>query len=268
MPTHGQAPTAPARAEEPAATLKPEGVAALVRLPVIGRIDGPTPVVVRGHVARARAAAILRQARGVHADVSRRFLTISNRRSQPVQVCVFEDARDYWAFVHEVFGEGDYSSLGFYRGDVRIAVVNLSRGVGNFRHELVHPLLGDDFPGIPTWLNEGIGALYGTANVSGRRIGFLLNYRLRDLHRAIREGTLPDFAGLTGSTGAEVHGASAAVYYAMSRYLLLYLERRGQLDRFYRDARNGPHDPASMLTRLQDLTSYDAFVAWAGKLVP
>jgi hypothetical protein len=240
--------------------------AAVLQLPVIGQLDGPTPVVLRGQVSRGHSVALLAEARGVYADVSRRFLGSSKRLSHPVQVCVFEEDVAYQAFVREAFGGGHYSSLGFYRADVRVAVVNLSRGIGNLRHELVHPLLADDFPGIPAWLNEGIGALYGTAHVESDRALFLLNYRLRDLQNAIREGKLPDFTGLTNSTSAEVRGEHAAVYYAMARYLLLYLERHGRLDAFYRDARDGEHDPAAMLRLLREAASYNAFVAWARKL--
>jgi hypothetical protein len=248
------------------ATPKADVSAAVLQLPVIGQLDGPTPVVLRGHVSRGHTAALLGEARGVYADVSRRFLGSSNHLSRTVHVCIFEEDPAYRAFVREVFGEGHYSSLGFYRADARVAVVNLSRGIGNLRHELVHPLLADDFPGIPAWLNEGVGALYGTAYVESDRVTFLLNYRLRDLQNAIQQGTLPDFTGMTNSTGVEVRGEHAAIYYAMARYLLLYLERRGRLDAFYRDARDGEHDSAAMLRLLREAASYNAFVAWARKL--
>ncbi len=256
----------PAAAAPPSSNPTADAAAAVLQLPLIGRLDGPTPVLVRGNVPRARAALLVAEARGVYADVSRRFLASSRRRSPPVHVCVFEDDAAYRAFVLAVFGEGEHSSLGFYRPDVRVAVVNLSRGIGNLRHELVHPLLGDDFPAIPAWLNEGIGALYGTARVKRDRVTFLVNYRVRDLHGAIRQGTLPRFADLTGASSAEVHGEHAALYYAMARYLLLFLEERGRLDTFYRDARAGEHDQAAMLQLIESRVDYEAFLTWARKL--
>ena len=249
----------------PASASPPAMLPAVAALPIIGELSGPTPVVLRGHVEPARALVLLDQARSVHADVTRRFLAKSDRVSPPVQVCVFEDA-SYFAFVREVFGAGPHSPLGFYRADARVVVVNLARGVGNLRHELVHPLLGDDFPGIPAWLNEGLGALYGSARVERTRVTFLVNYRLRDLQRSIRQGTLPDLAGLTGSTSREVHGEQAAVYYAMSRYLLLYLERRGRLEAVYRGAREVGGERQAVLALVTEAVDYDAFVEWARRL--
>src|SRR5205085_8179392 len=101
------------------------------------------------------------------------------------------------------------SEWGFYRPDKRVALANLGASIGNLRHELVHPLIGDDFPRIPAWLNEGIAALYGTAKWNGKRFEFLVNYRLKDLQAAIKDGTLPTIAQLAASRDADVRGDRA-----------------------------------------------------------
>jgi hypothetical protein len=146
-------------------------------------------------------------------------------------------------------------------------VVNLARGAGNLRHELVHPLLGDDFPTIPSWLNEGIGALYGTS-VPGRagRFRFLVNYRLRDLQAALRAGDLPGVDALVDSGEDQVYGERAMVYYALARYLLLYLDAQGRLDGFYRDVRAAGGDPDAVRALLGALVDQRQFVAWARSL--
>ena len=59
------------------------------------------------------------------------------------------------------------SDWGFYLPDKRTAIANVDASIGNLRHELVHPLIGDDFPGMPMWMNEGMAALYGSSS-SGR----------------------------------------------------------------------------------------------------
>lgn len=235
-------------------------------LPVLARLqDGPTPVIVRGELAVAQARAMVTLARQVYTDVNRRFVARAPRARQlPVTLCLLASERGYRDFVLRQFGPGDHSPLGFYDPNDRIAVVNLARGAGNLRHELVHPLLGDDFPGIPSWLNEGIGALYGTS-VPGRggRFRFLVNYRLRDLQAALRAGDLPDLDALVDADADEIYGDRAMVYYALSRYLLLYLEQQGELERFYRAVRAAGADPDAQRDLLGALVDQRQFVAWA-----
>ncbi len=236
-------------------------------LPLLARLqDGPTQVIVRGELHGAQARSMVTLARQVYADVNRRFVAAGARRARPLPVtlCLLATERGYRDFVDRQFGPGDHSPLGFYDPSDRIAVVNLARGAGNLRHELVHPLLGDDFPGIPSWLNEGIGALYGTS-VPGRggRFRFLVNYRLRDLQSALRAGDLPDLDALAGADEQEVYGDRAMVYYALSRYLLLYLEQQGELERFYRAVRAAGGDPDAQRDLLADLVDQRQFVAWA-----
>ena len=84
----------------------------------------------------------------------------------------------------------------------------------------VHPLLGDDFPQIPAWLNEGIAALYGSARAGKRGFEFLVNYRLRDLQKALKAGDLPTVDQLAASTADDVRGPRAMTWYAMARYVL------------------------------------------------
>src|SRR5262245_61578293 len=80
-------------------------------------------------------------------------------KAAPVTLCLTGTTADYQAFTR-AFADVP-SDLGFYRPDLRVGVANLGRGAGNLRHELVHPLVGDDYPEIPSWLNEGLGSLYG-----------------------------------------------------------------------------------------------------------
>jgi hypothetical protein len=125
------------------------------------------------------------------ADVNRRFVAPTRARHPLVRMYLFATSRAYTDFVDEIFGPGDHSPLGFYDPSSRIVVVNLERGAGNLRHELVHPLVGDDFPDVPTWVNEGSGALRHSAPGRGGASCFLVNYRLRDLQAAIRPALCP-----------------------------------------------------------------------------
>jgi hypothetical protein len=196
------------------------------------------------------------------ADVEHRFTQPSKKPDKHVKLFVYSDAKRYQTEA-EKFGPV-ISDWGFYMPDKRTAIANVGVSIGNLRHELVHPLIGDDYPGIPTWLNEGIAALYGTAKPTPHGFEFLVNYRLRDLRRAIAAGTLPTIAELAASTERDVHGATAGTYYAMARYVLLYVDRKGKLGELYAALRDAGRDRhAAILARYVD---DQAFVAWAKRL--
>ena len=218
-------------------------------------------VVIRGELTRAQQKMALALVDGVVADVARRF---GAGPATPVTLCLLGDPRRY---DEEAAAFGDVpSEWGFYRPDLRIAIANVGQSIGNLRHELVHPLLGDDFPGIPAWLNEGVAALYGTARPTKRGFEFLVNYRLRDLQRAMTAGTLPSLADLAASTDDDVRGDRASVFYAMSRYVLLYADRHGQLGALYAAMRDATGDREAQRAVLERFVDERAFRAWAAKL--
>lgn len=202
-------------------------------LPVVGRLEAPggTRVTIRGALSKPRAKHLTALAAAVQADVTRRFLTGADRSAlRPVELCLFERSADYAAFVAALLeGAPSPSPLGFFDPTRRVVVANVGLSVGNLRHELAHALLHDDFPDIPAWLTEGVGALYGTAALEAGGFRFLPNYRLRHLRAARKAGTLPTLAQLARSTADDVYGAQVMEYYALARYTLLYLDARGAL---------------------------------------
>ena len=232
-------------------------------LPELGTIErGRARVVVRGEVARAKRREVVTVADRVVTDVARRFTRKDGDPHAQIQLCLLPDNARYRE-ASAAFDDTP-SDWGFYRPDMRVAMANLGASIGNLRHELVHPLIGDDFPNIPAWLNEGIAALYGTARWNGRRFEFLVNYRLRDLQSAIKDGTVPTIAELAKSTHADVRGPRAMTFYAMSRYVLLFVEKQGKLSELYtelRDADRKQH-PKILASYVDDAK----FIAWAKKL--
>jgi hypothetical protein len=218
-------------------------------------------VVVRGRLSRAQQRSALALVDGVVADVHRRF---GAGPAQTVTLCLLGDA-DAYTRAASAFGDIP-SAWGFYRPDLRIAIANVGQSIGNLRHELVHPLLGDDFPAIPAWLNEGIAALYGTAKPTPKGFEFLVNYRLRDLQRALKHDELPSLAELAASTDDDVRGERAATFYAMSRYVLLYAERHGTLGELYAAMRDASGDVDAQRAVLERYVDERAFRAWAARL--
>ena len=229
--------------------------------PLLGTIEGQRArITVRGEVTKQQAALALVQS--IVSDVERRFTARADKPDAPVTFLLFSDPARY----REVAATTGpvISDWGFYLPDRRLAIANLGASIGNLRHELVHPLLGDDYPDIPAWLNEGVASLYGSATLTKHGFTFLVNYRLRDLQRALAAHTLPDLAALTKTTSADLHGDHAMMWYAYARYVLLYAERAGTLGKLYAELRANKHGKhAEILARFVD---EQAFRVWVRKL--
>jgi hypothetical protein len=234
----------------------------ITRHPVIGRIDeGPTPVVIRGRIPHRDVPGLVALARLVHEDVNRRFVAPRDEAHPPVDLVLFDDDDEYQALA---LGYARVpAGQGFYRPDARVAAVNLTRGRGNLRHELVHPLIVDDFPQIPAWLNEGIASMYGGARVRHGMLQFVANYRLYDLQLAIERRELPGRNRLAFAGRTELYGPDGAVYYAVSQHVVLFLDRVGKLDIYYRTVRANPSVRGVALAAAVD---WRRFVRWARHL--
>lgn len=213
---------------------------AIARLPELARIEskGGTVLVLRGELTPKRKTLLVTWAQNLVADVGRRFLAEQTPKRE-VDACLFERAADYRRFADEVMGSRP-SELGFYDSVSRVVVVNLAGGgARNMSHELTHALIGDDWPEIPSWLTEGLGSLYGGADVDARGSRYFVNYRHRDVAAALKAGTLPDVNALMRAKPEEVYGDHAMMWYGLARDFLLFQESKGELSRFYAALRAG-----------------------------
>lgn len=239
---------------------------AVARLPVIATLEGGrTTVVIRGALRRADRRRAARLARQVYDDFNRRFarpLADGERRRPPVDLCLLPTERAYRAFADALYGEREHPGYGFYMPADRLVVINWARSANNIRHELLHPLLGDDFPRLPSWLNEGFASLYTTSRFHRGAPRFRDNYRLRQVRRALRDGTLPTWRQLARSGRAEIYGRAQGTYYATARYLLFYLAQRRKLVSFYRELRAGPVTAERQQRLLERYVDRRAFVRW------
>ncbi len=257
---------------QPVVAQRPAQVQARIdALPVIARLeDGRTHFVLRGHLSRQRADEMQALARAVVRDVQRRFVGVGRGAGAPpppVDVCLFDDERAYTELAIVTWsGSGPPSNMGFYVPGARLILANLRRAVGNLRHEMVHPMLGDHFRAIPPWLNEGLAALYGTSRLSGDRFEFLVNYRLRPVRAAIARRSLPTLTDIAASSAADLYGENGATFYGTARYLLLYLDALGRLDEFYAEMQRESPTVERQTQLLQRYIDYEAFLAWTRAL--
>lgn len=200
-------------------------------LPILARLrGGSTTLIIRGRLSPELADRVARTARATYRDVNRRFVpTVKRSGRRAVDVCVFESNADYQRFVLDMYGERAPFAHGFYLSSHRMVAADVSVGLGNLRHEIVHPLIKDAYPDIPDWLNEGMASLYGGARYQRGKYRFGVDFRLRHLLRSMRRRTAPGFVDLALSDYDTVHGPRERAFYATGRYLLLYLDRSGRL---------------------------------------
>lgn len=170
------------------------------------------------------------------------------RPTKPVRVYCFRNNATYEQYVRSAYGRAPTTPYGFYLASERKMVLNYGTGRGTLAHEIVHPLLGEDFPGVPAWFNEGFASLfeYTRPKPGGRLVG-VSNWRLKDLKRAKFERREVGLRTLMETNTDEFYGDDRGVHYAMARYFCLYLQRQDMLGRFYQEFRaTGGADPTGI----------------------
>jgi len=178
--------------------------------------------------------------RALDALYTGRFTTHPTR---PVAVYLFSSKAPYEQFCQSRFHEECMSPFGFYRPDVRTIVMNAGPGIGTLTHEIVHPLVEADFPGAPSWIDEGIASLF-EAPVLPRagEIHGAKNWRLPRLLAAIGSPKKHEAArldALFGMSDATFRDDDETLHYAMARYACQWLDQRGKLWAFYQAWRDG-----------------------------
>ena len=217
---------------------------------------------VDGEVSKKQEKQVVELVEAVIADVEHRFTRPAKTPDEHVKLLIYGDAKRYQT---EAAKLGPViSDWGFYMPDKRTAIANVGVSIGNLRHELVHPLIGDDYPGIPDWLNEGVASLYGSAKLGKHGFTFLVNYRLRDVQKALKAGTLPTLKQLAEVSYVDMHGDDAMMYYGYARYVLLYADRKGTLTKLYADLRAADRKKHAAI--LASYIDEKAFRAWVAKL--
>jgi len=204
--------------------------------------------IVAGNLPRPRFDAIVahtirRSARALWASY------FEKKPDHPIVIWLFADDKTYRAGAKRLFGDTRVSHFGYYRPWDHTMVMNVGTGTGTLVHEMTHALLKPDFPGCPTWFDEGLASLHEQCQVLPTGIRGLTNWRLPALQRAIEAGKLVPLAKLVATTTAEFRGANEGLHYAEARYLALYLQRKGLLVRFYKRFRDGAkQDPTGAKT--------------------
>ena len=179
---------------------------------------------------------------------------------EPVLILLFESAEPYNRLTRAWLGDTNVSPYGYFRRD-GVMVMNVGTGTGTLVHELVHALIKPDFPDVPDWFNEGLGSLFEQCTLAGGTIRGLPNWRLPALQRAIRADRLRPLSELIEDRHFYAEGR-VGLNYAQSRYLLLYLQEKELLQRFYSLFREQSAEDQTGLKTLRELiepASMDGF---------
>jgi len=188
--------------------------------------------------------------------------------TEPVDVWLFPDAETYDAYVLAWFGEPPGTPYGFANDDGLF--MNIATGGGTLVHEMVHPLMGTNFPECPPWYNEGLASLYEAVTEEDGHLRGRLNWRLDGLQSQIKGSNLPSFEALMAMDRDTFYHHDEADNYAQSRYLLYYLQEQDLLRPYHQAfTANVGRDPTGYATlkevlKREDMAAFQAeWETWA-----
>jgi len=149
-----------------------------------------------------------------------------------IEIWLFADEKTYRAGAKKYFDDDPSTPYGYYSPTDRAMIMNIGPGAGTLVHELVHPYMEANFPGCPSWFNEGLASLYEYAVEVDGHIHGKVNWRLRGLRKELKSGHRRSFQSLMSTTTDEFYEAPDDTY-AQARYLMYYLQQKGLLRDYY-----------------------------------
>lgn len=174
-----------------------------------------------------------------------------------LDIWLFKDDDSYRANVKTVFKDRPTTPFGYYSPKHKALIMNISTGGGTLVHEIVHPFMAANFPGCPSWFNEGLASLYEQCGEDQGHIRGETNWRLQGLQTAIEKQRLSTFEELCGTTTEAFYADDKGTHYGQARYLCYYLQEKGLLRKYYQEFRkNATTDPSGYKT-LQKILKED-----------
>jgi hypothetical protein len=245
-----------ARRAELAAKLQGEGFTVVVEPPfvVIGD-EAPAKV-------RARASGFLRW------TITRLEQDwFSKRPDKIIEIWLFKNEKTYRRGAKQFFNDEPETPYGYYSPSASALVMNIGPGAGTLSHELVHPYMEANFPGVPAWFNEGVASLYEQPRERDGKLWGTTNWRLPGLQRGLKDDALPSLKVMMATGSEEFYGADYDAY-AMARFLCQYLQDHGKLHALYETFVADDKDPSGVAALEKvlgmDLASFEpAWRKWA-----
>jgi hypothetical protein len=175
-----------------------------------------------------------------------------------IDVWLFKDKESYEKNAEKLFGGKPSTPFGYFSHQHNALVMNIATGGGTLVHEIVHPYIAANFPGCPTWFNEGLASLYEQCGEEKGEIRGYTNWRLAGLQEAIRRKNVLPFKTLCATTAEEFYEKDKGANYAQARYLCYYLQQKGLLKTYYQAFhKNCREDPSGYKTLKKILSRED-----------
>jgi hypothetical protein len=190
--------------------------------------------------------------------------------TKAISVYLFGTAPSYESFCTMKYAAPCIAHFGFYQPTDRYMVMNAALGLGTLTHEIVHPLVEADFPGAPTWINEGIASVFEQPQIP--RPGEIhggKNWRHPRLKRALLSPAEKNDARLDALFGMRddyFRGTKEDLHYAQARYVCQWLDERGKLWPFFqkwRDTVDADPTGEKAFSEVTGMTPAEAHEAWA-----
>lgn len=159
----------------------------------------------------------------------------TKKPTKPLKVYLFKDGKSYEKYVVEKYKQKPSTPFGFYLSSERKMIMNIATGTGTLAHELVHPLLEEDFENVPPWFNEGFASLFEQSmhQEDGSMKG-LVNWRLPALQKAITKKQITPLKEILSMSRDDFYEENSGLNYAQARYLCLFLQEKDLLVKFYK----------------------------------
>jgi hypothetical protein len=175
-----------------------------------------------------------------------------------LDIWLFKDRESYLKNAKELFDDTPSTPYGYYSSYNRALVMNISTGSGTLVHEIVHPFIESNFPGCPSWFNEGLASLYEQCGERNGRITGFTNWRLKGLKQAIDRDAVPSFKSLCSTTRQQFYNQDKGTNYSQARYLCYYLQEKKLLAKYYHAfVKNAKTDPTGYKTLQKTLSADD-----------
>jgi hypothetical protein len=160
---------------------------------------------------------------------------VSKKLTKPLKVYLFKGPDSYNQYCKDVLKQEASTPFGFYLSGDGKMVMDISTGTGTLAHELVHPMIMNDFKNIPSWFNEGFASLAEQSSYTDDgSIKGLVNWRLPKLQERLDQVSIEKLM----KTSDSAFRSDAGINYAIARYLCMYLQEQGTLKEFYKTFRD------------------------------
>lgn len=161
---------------------------------------------------------------------------VSKTPDSATAVFLFNDFEDYKKFTlkNTDIEEKDLSPYGYYKISQNIIVIRYVSWKGSTKHEISHRFTKADFPDAPSWFDEGLSSLHEKSVFKDGKLTGEFSWRIVAIRRAISDNKYTGIKHLMKTNDDELYGKRTSFYYAQARFLLMYLQEKGLLEKYYK----------------------------------